>query len=875
MNMDASNCIPIQNPTRSLHRRFVFFILAAMFLATVTPVRSQVKSDKQKKVLVLELMRRNDTSTLTIDRTYQQVLNEGLAGQLDYYSETVDLARFGGDDYQGALRDFFRQKYNGINFDLIVATTADLKNFLVRYGAEIFPNTPVVFSASDDVLENNPATPPNFTGIGYETNLRGTLDVIRRLQPDVRRVIVVSGSSKAVDQWHEARARRQFKDFSGPLEFTYWNGLAMGELKRRLSTLTPDTVVYFIMFTEDAAGERFTATSVLDQISAVTSVPIYTWYDGYLGHGVVGGRLASTENVASQTARVALRILHGEHFETTPLLWTDTSRLAFDWHELQRWKLPEDRLPVDAEVLFREPTFWQRYKNRIIGVIGVFAVQSLLIVALLIERRRRRKAIIGLRVSEERYRNVVEAQTELICRFLPDTTLTFVNEAYCKYFGKAAKELIGTKYIDLIPESERRSMLRYVESLIQHPRSDTREHPVIRPGRAPGWHQWTSCVISSSDKIELQGVGRDISERKRLEQQLVQSEREFSTLVENSPDVITRLDHNLRYIYVSPNFKGIFGISPEMCLGMRPSEVPIPNYDWNEFEGKCREAIEKRQLTVFEFQYNERHYRTRVIPEFVSSGRVESVMSINEDFTERLRAELELREVSTRLLTLQDQERRRIARELHDGATQNIVAISMDLARLQEIIVNPIPETKELLDECRQIAEESLNELRTISYLLHPPVLDRSGLERALQWFVKGFSERSGIQVDTTAIQDIGRLPGDIETALFRVVQESLTNVRRHSGSNTASIRLEKGSGGVKLQISDCGHGMPVSESPANESNGKNVEMGVGIPGMRERMKQLGGRLEIESSKNGTTITVVVPELQIQALSLRSGAARA
>ena len=725
--------------SNSFFHRWVSLIVATLLVAGLSPICAQDNS-AQKKVLVLHLMRRNDTATLTNERIYQKVLTDGVAGQLDYYSEYVDLARFGGDDYQSALRNFLKQRYKGTDYDVIIATTADMKTFLARYGADLFPHTPVVFSKGDGSSDND-VLPPNFTGIVYETDLRGTLDIIRSLQPAARHVFVVTGASQAVDKWHEARARTQFKDHSARFDFTYLSGLPMDELKRRISNLTPDSIVYFVMMTEDGAGKRFGLTDALDEIAAVSSVPIYTWYDGYFGHGVVRGKLASSERVATQTAELALRILRGEQVETIPITRADTSRVAFDWQQLQRWKINEHRLPAGAEILFKEANFWQRYRNRIIIVAAVLALQSTLIVALLVERRRRRKANIGLKESEERYRNVVETQTELICRFLPDSTLTFVNDAYCKYFGKAAHELVGTRFILLIPESERDSTLRYFEALVEHPRIETREHPVIRPGGGPAWQQWTNYVISSGAgaKVEVQGVGRDISERKHLEQQLIRSEREFSTLVENSPDVIFRSDRDLRYIYASPNVKGIFGIATAAFLGKRPSEVAVPDYDWSGFETRCREAIDKRQATVHEFQHRGRHYRTRIVPEYSSGGGVESVMSITEDFTERLRTELELRKLTARLFKLQDEERRRIARELHDGAAQNIVAIRLNLERLEEVIIDPTPEITELLGDSQQLALQSLTELRTLSYLLHPPVLDHPAWYAPFSGSCEGF----------------------------------------------------------------------------------------------------------------------------------------
>jgi PAS domain S-box-containing protein len=835
-------------------RRLMLLVLTIFLSSSFSTIRAQTDKETQKKVLVFHLMRRDDAAVLEKERVYQNVLSRGLAGQLDYYSEHVDLARFGVKDYQKALRDFLKQKYKGSNFDLII-TSADLQTFLVKFGDELFPNTPVVFAKGDDVADSK-VSPNNFTGITFESDRRGTLDVIRKLQPTVKRIFVVSGASEAVDKWHEDRARKQFKAYGNRFEFIYLSGLRMEELKRRVSRLTTDSVVYFVMMAEDGAGKRFVITDALDQIAAASSVPVYTWHDSFLSHGVVGGKLLSSEKSAEQTAAVALRILRGERPDAIPITRVDASRLAFDWRQLQRWKLDESRLPPASEILFREATFWQRYQNHIIGVIAVLAIQSALIMTLLVERRRRQKAIIRLKDSEARYRNVVDTQTELICRFLPDTRLTFVNEAYCRYFGRTKYQLVGTKFIFLIPESERESMLRYVESLVERPRTETKEHPVIGPDGSCSWHQWTSSVISTVPSVEIQGVGRDISTRKHLEQQLVRSEREFSRLVENSPDVICRLNRDRRFIYVSPNLDGIFGLGVEAFIGKRPSEVTAADYDSSEFEFRCEEAIDKRLVTKCDFHYRGRYYRTRIIPEYSSDGDVESVMTISEDFTDRRRTELELTKLTTRLLTLQDEERRKIARELHDGAAQNMFALTMNLSRLGKELNHRSPRIKGVLSDSQQLAEESLSELRTITYLLHPPVLDQTGLADALHWLARGFSKRSGIQVDTSAVQEIGRLAPDCERALFRIVQESLTNVRRHSGSDTAYILLERSDGEVKLHVQDHGHGMPPVGAGAAEGTS---EFGVGIPGMRQRLTQLGGRIKIDSSDRGTTIIVVVP----------------
>jgi signal transduction histidine kinase len=230
-------------------------------------------------------------------------------------------------------------------------------------------------------------------------------------------------------------------------------------------------------------------------------------------------------------------------------------------------------------------------------------------------------------------------------------------------------------------------------------------------------------------------------------------------------------------------------------------------------------------------------------------------MTISEDVTDRIRTEHELMQLTERLFNLQDEERRRIARELHDGTAQNLFAISVNLARLEQLS-NDKADAQQLIAECQSLGDQCLQEIRTLSYLLHPPLLDQAGLVSALQWYVEGFTKRSGIYVDLYA-QPIGRLPSDIEMALFRVVQEALTNVRRHSASATANIRLERKPDEVLLEIKDRGQGLSVAKD--NHDSDGLISIGVGIPGMRQRLRQLGGKLEIASNHNGTTISATVP----------------
>jgi len=214
-----------------------------------------------------------------------------------------------------------------------------------------------------------------------------------------------------------------------------------------------------------------------------------------------------------------------------------------------------------------------------------------------------------------------------------------------------------------------------------------------------------------------------------------------------------------------------------------------------------------------------------------------------------------LRRLSARLLQLQDEERRRIARELHDSVGQMLAALSMNLAGVRADI-DLLTKTTAVLTDSEDLVREMSKEVRTISHLLHPPLLDEAGLASALRWYVDGFAQRSKIEVDLDCPNDFGRLPRIVETAAFRLVQECLTNIHRHSGSPTAKIRLRHSDHEVTVEVEDRGKGIPADKLEEMASVGI---PGVGITGMRERVRQLGGTLDIGSSGSGTTVRARLP----------------
>jgi signal transduction histidine kinase len=240
----------------------------------------------------------------------------------------------------------------------------------------------------------------------------------------------------------------------------------------------------------------------------------------------------------------------------------------------------------------------------------------------------------------------------------------------------------------------------------------------------------------------------------------------------------------------------------------------------------------------------------------------EELKKINESLESRVRertVELERRnfevhELSRRLLHAQDEERRRVSRELHDSTGQLLVVLNLNLSRLKSDALSP--ESQKLLDESSSVVDEMSRQIRTLSYLLHPPLLDEAGLASALKWYVEGFGTRSNIEVTLQLPSDLGRLSRDLETTIFRLIQESLTNIHRHSGSKTAAIRVAHVNQELCVEIADAGKGL---SSTIMGGGSGNARLGVGILGMKERVSRLGGTFEISSNGSGTAVRAKIP----------------
>jgi PAS domain S-box-containing protein len=351
-------------------------------------------------------------------------------------------------------------------------------------------------------------------------------------------------------------------------------------------------------------------------------------------------------------------------------------------------------------------------------------------------------------------------------------------------------------------------------------------------------------------------LATDLIDRTRGEEVLRTSESRLRALFDSSLDGIIVLDDNRRFVDANPAALALFGISSDILTDFTLDQFVAPRdrskfaSDWLAFKTE-KEYWGELELLRADGTIRIAQYRSRA--NFLPGRHLASF----RDITRRREAEESLSALSQRLLQTQDEERRRIARELHDSTGQCLAAVRMNLQILKGEEGRLTPNAQKSLEEAFATSSQCATDVRTLSYLLHPPLLDELGLVAALGWYTSGFAERSGVNVTLDVKPPDMQLSQDVGTALYRIVQECLTNIHRHSHSPTARIQLELDGKQIVLRVSDQGRGLPVEKREIVDDGVRGL--GVGIGGMRERVKQLGGTLKIIPENPGTTVTVTLP----------------
>jgi PAS domain S-box-containing protein len=491
--------------------------------------------------------------------------------------------------------------------------------------------------------------------------------------------------------------------------------------------------------------------------------------------------------------------------------------------------------------------------------------------------------------------SIVDSSEDAVVSKNLDGTITSWNKSAERLFGYPAEEAIG-QHITLIVPHDRRNEERMILKKIR--RGERVEHFETLRVRKDGTLVNISVTISpvkdaAGHVVGASKVARDITERRRVEQELA----ERALLLDLSNDAIFVRDPADRVTYWNDSASELYGYSRAEAMGQVTHDLLHTEFpesleriteqlqhdgrwtgelihrrkDGSQILAVSRWALERdgrgnpkcvletnndiTQQKRSERALRESENRLRALTDTLEMQVRVRTEQLEQRNSEVLKQSEQLRDLSRHLLQLQDEERRHIARELHDSAGQTLTALGMNLATVVQHSKNSSPQLASIAAEGQELVRELSREIRTTSYLLHPPLLDESGLSEALSYYVEGLKGRSSLKITQAIAADFGRLSLELELAIFRIVQECLTNVHRHSGSKVAAIRMKRDERSIFLEVEDEGGGISPEKLLEIQSN----RAGVGIRGIRERVLQFGGKMEIESKGRGTRILISLP----------------
>jgi len=1145
-------------------------VLLPLFLACFFPDPALSAQDQPdtKRVLILYSFENGSGLYADFDEALRSRLNAGPFGRCEFFTEFLDLARFPSPRHEKELQTYLRIKYSRSGIDLIVPVSLPAIRFVRSYGQKLFPSVPVVFGAVDRRWVVRLPMPSNMTGIVETAKITETLAAALQLQPDTRQVVLVGGTLPYEKDWMQ-EIRSDLQEYEGKLQFTYLTDLPTDQLSERLAHLPDHSIVLYMMLWRDGAGRFFLPREALNSIVQSSRAPVYGVFERYLGSGIVGGDVVPFRTAGAKVGELGLRVLQGTKPADIPVLSEDSARDTFDWRQLRRWQISEERLPPGSIVLFKQPSAWELYKVRIIGAIVLIAIEALLIIYLLVQRRRRRRAEQVLLASETRFLSLYEGMMEAFVQSDLQQRLTGFNEAFCQLVGYARSELVRMTRWDLIPEK-----WRALETEVLN-------RQVLAQGYSEIYEQEYRRKDGSIVPVEVRAqllrdeagrpagmwwIVRNITERKKAEQVL----REYERVVENSNDMIAMIDQEYRYrlanhlylehfgmkwdevlghslgevmgeqffqavvkeriddcfrgqvvhfeathqaaagderdlsasYYPVRNSDGVervcavlqdvterrkanealrkaeekrrgaelslrehaafnelmtailfrfatcspaevdtgvvealhgiaefvgadhafviwfstdgnsWGVTHEWCgsnlklQGQAYQRVPFGTLPWSERrllagepvrinsladyppeavderrlqqrEGNFSEltvpirsrasirgciglhshahpvawsgddlarlralgdavasALERKQsvedlqkseqkfsqafhgspipMTILSLgtgrylDVNEAYvrntgysageiigrspeelgiyrppdllrlrkvvatqmhltryeapYRTRAGEErsaLLSTATIEvggepCLLKVIEDITDRKRAEKTLRDLGSRMLMVQEDERRRVARDLHDDFSQRLALLAIDLEQLAQRPPATRHEWSARIQAMWAQTQELTSDVHRLSHQLHPSKLEDLGLVMAVRSHCAELSKQAGVSVRFLHAGVPRSVPGDVALCLYRIVQESLRNVVKHSGSETAVVELHGVPKGIELRVSDSGRGFDPTAPRARE--------GIGLIGMRERVLYVGGELSIQSSPSeGTRVEVQIP----------------
>jgi PAS domain S-box-containing protein len=494
-------------------------LLLVHFLAQLM---SAAESGEMKRVLVLYSEDKAHPAHELTDRGIRSAFRSNKLFTVDLYTEYLDLTRFGSPAHARALAEYLRSKYSKSKIDAIIAVYPAAVDMLLGQTSGTFPGIPIVACEVSRLYAQNLDSSPsrNFTtGSVMGENVIGMLDAAFRIFPYMKRVALLSGTGPN-DAYTEEVFREGLRTYSGKLGLIDLTRLPMEDILKRVGSLPSDTIVLYASIFRDGAGKSFVPREAVSMISQAANAPVFGLYDTFLGHGIVGGRLASFEKQGEEAAALALRIFGGESPASIPFGGDQAYVNLYDWRELKRWNIPATAVPPGSEILYRQLSFWEKYKWAITSAGALIVLETILIFGLVSNLLRRRKAERSLIASEDRVSLALDSAGAGLWSLDTGTGRFWATPKVRELLGFALDEEVNLEnFLTLVLPEDRERVGRAVQQALQSEQDARVEYRIVLPDGNVRW------IVSlgrtqqqpAKESIRLMGVSIDITQRKQAE----------------------------------------------------------------------------------------------------------------------------------------------------------------------------------------------------------------------------------------------------------------------------------------------------------------------------------------------------------------------
>jgi len=599
-----------------------------------------------KRVLIVYSFDNDEAIYSDFDHELRQQIRLRARDRIEFYTEYLDLVRFPETSGHQDLVKLLKLKYSLQKPDLIVPVSYSALQFLMDECKDLFAGTPEValfnqrrLGEVKQRLASEPAQ--DITGVTSVDDPSRTLDLALRLQPDTQRVAVIIGSSPLEQYWYD-QLKHDLLPYAGRVEVMYLTGISLDELQKRVAQLSPHTVILSTFFFEDATGQFILPENLLDMVSRAAHVPIYSIYSSYIGHGAVGGRMTDSAKSGQRVADLAVAVLNGATAHSLPIVSDDAAQDMVDWRQLQKWGINERLLPPSTVELFREPSVWERYRFQIVAISALCLVESLLLVALILNVRRRKQAERAVLHEKTLADAVIEGLPGVfVLQDRIGKTLRWNknSEALARY------PLHQALAPDNIADEDRAALLKAREAVFEHGSAQVEAGFLLKGGK-------TAPYYFSGVKVDLEGqpymaaIGIDLSEKKKAEAAVQRSEEEMRSLVENAPygiGTISVIEN--RFLHANPAMVKLLGYGSE--AEMRNLVVSRELYADGDSQLPRAQAVRAGFFSAVELNWRRKDGKAVIVRASgrrIRTNQGDLIEIIAEDVTERRSLEEQLRQ---------------------------------------------------------------------------------------------------------------------------------------------------------------------------------------------------------------------------------------